>query len=164
MVIAFGKRVGEKEKNYKGSCAHCGKQGHRATECRDPPNQQQGNEENSKNDATCWKCGQKGHCESECKNTSESNDLVLTAIDSTAIDSTNLIGDSASTINVTNDINDLTNPICVKETVTVGRNKTCDSTAKGTWTLEDEARVELENASCIPDFGRKVISFPSLLD
>ena len=57
----------------------------------------------------------------------------------------NLIGDSASTINIANDIDDLTNPTHVKETATVGGNKTCDSIAKGTWTLEDEVRVELEN-------------------
>ena len=89
---------------------------------------------------------------------------MLTAIDSTAINSMNLIGDSASTTNVTNDVNDLTNPIHVKERATVGGNKTCTSIAKGTWTLEDEVRVELENALCVPDFGRKVISFPLSLD
>ena len=89
---------------------------------------------------------------------------MLTAIDSTAIDSMNLIGDSASTTNVANDVNDLTNSICVKETVTVGGNKTCTSMAKGTRTLKNEATVELKNASCVPDFGRKVMSFPLSLD
>ena len=77
------------------------------------PNQQQGNEKKSKDDAICFGCGQKGHCKSERAKTSESNHLALTAIDLTAINSTNLIGDSASTINVATDINDLTNPIHV---------------------------------------------------
>jgi len=158
------KKNWNKRKNYKGFCACCGKQGHRATECRDLPNQQQGNQENSKNDAICWKCGQKGHYKSECKNTSESNHLALTVIDSTTFNSMNLIGDSASTTNIANDISDLTNPICIKETVIVGGNKKCTSIAKGTWTLEDEVKVELENTLCVPDFGRKVMSFPLSLD
>ena len=89
---------------------------------------------------------------------------MLTAIDSTAINSTNLIGDSASTINVTTDVNDLMNPICVTETVTIGRNKTCTSMAKGTWMLQDEAMVEFPNTLCVPDFERKVMSFPLSLD
>jgi hypothetical protein len=69
-------------KKFKGSCHHCGKQGHKKSECRQLQNKNNGeqragnggNENNGGFKGTCFVCGKKGHRAIECRQQKGGND------------------------------------------------------------------------------------------
>ena len=62
------------KKKFKGTCRKCGKQGHKAADCRGDSSQGSGSggsgggDKNKNKDVTCYKCQEKGHYARECKN------------------------------------------------------------------------------------------------
>ena len=70
---------GSKGKYFKGRCNHCGKFGHKKTDCWDLNNKKEKHQENEKkvqkdkSKVRCFKCGKLGHYANECKNDRESS-------------------------------------------------------------------------------------------
>jgi hypothetical protein len=61
-----GKKNFNPKKNFKGDCRKCGKQGHKAADCRGETNQGAGGNTKSNANITCYKCQKKGHYAREC--------------------------------------------------------------------------------------------------
>ena len=72
-------KKGSKGNYFKGRCNHCGKFGHKNTDCWDLKNKKEKHQENEKkvqNDKSnvrCFKCGKLGHYANESKNDKESS-------------------------------------------------------------------------------------------
>ncbi len=57
-------------KYFKGRCNHCGKWGHKKSDCWDLKNKKEGDQNKEKKDKShikCFYCGKMGHYESECQ-------------------------------------------------------------------------------------------------
>ena len=72
-------KTGNKERFFKERCNHCGKYGHKKTDCWDLKNKQESGQENErkgqkdKSKVRCFKCKKLGHYATECRNDKETS-------------------------------------------------------------------------------------------
>ena len=169
---------------FKGNCRKCGKQGHKANECKTKSSSDSGG--NSKSDKECTYCHKKGHTEDYCwkkkkadskaeskaestkKNepadialTSYLDDVVLSAI---VKEKNFFLCDSGATTHMTNSVENLTNVKEIDRSVTIGNGGSVKATKVGSMktVLNDDkgnsVNVTFEDVIYVPELKFNLLS------
>ena len=157
-------------KKFKGRCRKCGKQGHKASDCR------------SDKKGVCFNCGQDGHFSKNCPQKKvvekgNSNDTSTgmfvgmvehssKAATSHATNPTELFPlDSGASCHVIGDGNWLSDPMTSNESVRIGDGTIMRATKRGTQYIRIGHDVlALKNVQVVPGFVKNIISLGKLAE
>ena len=154
-------------KKFKGKCRKCGKQGHKAIDCRSDKNK------------GCFNCGKEGHFARDCPDKAGGTDNktikdmgmfvgmcyeVGTFVGSTTDGKEKFLLDSGATCHVVVDETMLSEIASVEESLMVGDGNEVPVLKKGTLTLTTSGgTMKLSDVKVAPTFAKNIISTGALV-
>ena len=145
------------KRRFKGKCHKCGKQGHKAVNCK------------SDKKGVCFECGEDGHFARDCPNKDKDKTgklgmfvgITLTVQEKNQVtDQERYLMDSGASCHVVSDEKLLTNLETTDDAIIIGDKSEMKVSKQGVLTLEtnDGNRLKLEQVKVVPSIAKNIIS------
>ena len=150
---------GRIKKKFKGKCRKCGKQGHKAAECR------------SSKQGVCFECGEDGHFARDCPNKKEAAKMgmfvgiTMSAVDTKATGNGKFLLDSGASCHVVTDERLLVETEDTNDSIIIGDKSEMAVTKQGVLHLTTKCgnEMRLNDVKVVPSMAKNIISVGKLM-
>ena len=150
---------GKGKRRFKGKCRKCGKQGHKAVDCK------------SNKQGVCFECGEDGHFARNCpkKNASKLGMFVgvtMSVNEKESGTSNKYLMDSGASCHVVADESSLTDLKEINDSIVIGDKSEMKVNKEGTLNLKTEegSTLKLERVKLVPGIAKNIVSVGRLME